>query len=89
VKTNSYRFTLPAGLHTFSLHWEPGNATFRSVSGATGAESLRPVALHSFGGNIPPPADEAANINFCEFGLAEIPLKHEAEIVVERFQYLP
>jgi hypothetical protein len=89
VKTNSYRFTLPAGLHTFSLHWEPGNATFRSVSGATAAESLRPVALHSFGGNIPPPADETASMNFCEFSLAEVPLRHEAEIVVERFQYLP
>jgi hypothetical protein len=89
VKTNSYRFTVPPGLHTYSLRWEPGSALFRSVSGGPAAESQNPVAFHTFGGNIPPPGDEATTMTFCEFGMAEIPLRHEAEIVVERFQYLP
>ena len=89
VRTNSYRFKLPAGLHTFSFRWEPGSALFRSVSGGIDTESHQLIALHTFSGNIPPPSDEAASMNFCEFRLSEIPLRHEAEIVVERFQYLP
>jgi len=89
VKTNSYRFTLAPGRHSFSLRWEPGSALFRSVSGAADEGNQHVVAVHAFGGNIPPPGDEAATMNFCEFSMAETPLGHEEEIVVERFQYLP
>ena len=89
VKTNSFRFLVPPGLHTYSFRWEPGSAVFRSVSGSGAAENQNLVASHAFGGNIPPPGDEALTMTFCEFGMADIPLKQEAEIVVERFQYLP
>jgi hypothetical protein len=89
VKTNSYRFTVPSGPHTYSMRWEPGSAIFRSASGGTEAQHEHPIALHTFSGNVPPAGDERINMNFCDFGLAEHSLRQEAEIVVEHFQYLP
>lgn len=89
VKTNSYRFTVSPGAHTYSLRWEPGSALFKGVTGDGAAGEGNAVASHSFGGDIPPPGDEAMTMTFCEFGMAEIPLRQEAEIVVKHFQYLP
>lgn len=89
VPANVSRFTVPPGPLTFSLHWEPGKATFETVRGNMPASSSHSVATHVFTSDVPSPGSESVRLNLCPFNYSKVPLQNQAEVVIERVQYLP
>jgi hypothetical protein len=89
VPANVSRFTAPSGLLTFSLHWEPGKASFETVRGNMSASSSHAIATHVFTSDIPSPGSESIRLNLCPFNYSKVPLQNQAEVVIERVQYLP
>ena len=89
VPANVARFDSPAGVLTHSFRWEPGRVTFRTVSGA--ADGLRPavVSEHVFTSGVPSPGAETVRMAFFVFGKNGQPLQNGAEVVVEKFEFLP
>jgi hypothetical protein len=89
VPENVSRFIAPPGLLTYSLQWKPGQASFQAVREATTNSQNRTVASQVFTAGIPSPGTESVQMNFCNFGHSQVPLQHEAEVVIEKFQFLP
>ncbi len=85
VPVNRVGFDAPPGILTHSFHWERGRVTFRTTRGVQAAA----VAGHVFTSGIPTPAIESVRMNLYVYGLSQIPLKDGAEVVIEKFQYLP
>ena len=63
--------------------------SFKSVLGALGKGAVRTVAQHDFTSGVPTPGSESIRINLYVFGYATVPLKNGAEVVIEKFEYLP
>jgi hypothetical protein len=58
VPGNVYRFTVPRGAFTHSIHWERGRLSFETKE--TGGRS-HVVSEHAFTSGVPTPGGEAAN----------------------------
>lgn len=88
VPANIVRFRVPAGVFTHSFHWEPGQVTFSTTagSGSVGAPLLK---QHVFTSGVPAAGNEVVRISLYVFHRAEVPLKKENEVVIEKFEYLP
>jgi hypothetical protein len=85
VPANVFRYVSPAGpTLTHSFHWEAGRVSFKSVE-----SSGRVVAEHAFTSGIPSPGAEMVYLNLYIYGRARIAPKNGAEVVIEKFQYLP
>jgi hypothetical protein len=89
VPENVARFTAPPGPLTYSFQWEPGKVSFQAVRGTGRITQHDPVATHVFTSGIPSPGGESVSMNFCAFGFSKVPLKNDAEVVIDKFQYLP
>jgi hypothetical protein len=89
VAANVRRFTAPSGRLTHSFRWEPGRASFRTVRGAGAAPSSPAVAEHAFTSGVPVPGNERVRMNLYYFRFSPTSLQKEAEVVIEKFQYLP
>lgn len=89
VPANVSRFTVPPGQLTNSLHWEPGRASFQTFRGNTAKTKSRPIAEHVFTTGVPSAGRETLRMNFCVVENYSISEQHEAEIIIENFQYLP
>jgi hypothetical protein len=89
VPENVFRFESPAGAVTHSFHWEPGRITFQSGRGAAQAPADRTVASHSFSSGVPVPAKETVRMNLYDFQHSHHPSQPPAEVVIEKFEYLP
>jgi hypothetical protein len=83
VATNVHRFNAPAGTLTFSLRWEQGRATFRTLRGAT------KVSEHVFTAGVPSPGIESIRVVLYVYRAAVVKLQHPMEVVIERFTYFP
>lgn len=92
---NTSWFTAPTGRLTFEARWEPGKVTLKTFSaakGATGAKGEGSQLLaseHVFTSGVPLPGDEKFRINLYDFQRGPERLKQGAEVVIERFEYLP
>ncbi len=87
---NSARFESPAGLMTHSFRWQPDQVLFQSTKGdGTKPITTAPIFQHSFTSGIPPPEGEPVCMNFYLFG--SVPPKNGAgaEVVIEKFLFLP
>jgi len=89
VPTNVVRFTAPAGTLTHSFHWEPGRISFSTIRGSQAGAKARAVAQHVFTSGVPSHGIESVRMNLYVFRDAKIPLKEPAEVVIEKFEYLP
>jgi hypothetical protein len=89
VPENVFRFESPAGAVTHSFHWEPGRATFQSGTGAALGSVARSVASHDFSSGVPVPSKETVHINLYDFQHSRHPSQPPAEVVIEKFEYLP
>jgi hypothetical protein len=89
LSTNVTRFEAPGGVLTHSLRWEPGRATFRTVRGTGTAPAAAAVAEHVFTAGVPSPGSESVRMNLYIFHGANRPFEGGAEVVVEKFEYLP
>lgn len=89
VAANVARFTAPAGVVTHSFHWEQGRISFKSVRGTQAGAGARAAAEHVFTSGVPAHGIESIRMNLYVFRPATIPLKNEAEVIIEKFEYLP
>ena len=88
VPENVSRFTVPSGVITHSLQWEPGRASFKTVRGsAPGAAS--PVSEHVFTSGIPTPANETTHISLYTYRTFKDSPQQPVEVVIEKFEFLP
>lgn len=86
----STRFESPAGMITHSFRWEPKQVFFRSVKGdGTKTVTGQPVFEHTFTSGIPPDEGEPVCMNFYLFGATPPASGAGAEIVIEKFIFLP
>jgi hypothetical protein len=87
VPANVARFDVPAGVLTHSFRWDPGKVLFRTVRGNT--PNGRLVFEHLFTSGVPSPGSESVRMSTYVFVHTEHPLQNGAEVVVEKFVYLP
>jgi len=89
VPENVDRFTAPPGALTFSFRWEPGRVLFRTVRESGPDTGARLVAQHLFTLGVPSHGVETIRMDLYDFRSATESLRQVAEIVVEKFQYIP
>lgn len=83
------QFTEPSGQLTHTLIWEPGRASFKTVSGSSPQTSGRVVHELVFTSGVPSPGQEL--LEFMLYLVASdksLPDKG-SEMVLEKFEYLP
>jgi hypothetical protein len=90
VPANVIRFNTPPGTLTYSLRWDPGRVTFKTVAARSISNAAsKAVAEHVFTSGVPSPGQEKMYINLYVFANKRHPLRHETEVVVEKFEFLP
>jgi hypothetical protein len=89
VPGNLARFSAPAGELTHLLRWQPGSASFKTVRGNDKNAGAKPVSEHVFTSGVPVAAGENVHIDLYAYHHTNNPLQHEAEVVIESFEYLP
>ncbi len=88
VPANFVVFRMPAGAHTHSFQWEPGQVTFSTVAGS-GNTGGRVINRHVFTSGVPSPEGQSVRIGLYVFHQGKIPLKNENEVIIDKFEYLP
>ncbi|HEY6331448.1 MAG TPA: hypothetical protein VI756_19130, partial [Blastocatellia bacterium] len=94
IPANVERFVAPGGVLTYSFRWQPGTVIFSTVRGYQESspkpnESSRLVSQHVFASGVPSPGDESVHLDLYVYGNSNPPMQKEAEVVIEKFQYLP
>ncbi len=89
VPENVARFMAPAGVLTHILRWDRGIASFKTVSGPVAGPGSKTIAAHDFTSGIPTPAAETVHIGLYDFHHSKSELQLPAEVVIEKFEYLP
>ena len=89
VPANVARFDSPAGVLTHSFRWEPGRLSFRTVRANANAPRPEVVSEHVFTSGVPVPGVETVRMAFYVYGKTGQPLQKVAEVVVEKFEFLP
>jgi hypothetical protein len=86
---NLRRFSLPAGLVSHTMRWEPGVVAFKSMRGSFLERPGTVIASHAFNTGVPTPGDERVRLAFYYYRKSAHPPRADTEVVIERFQYLP
>jgi len=90
IATNGVRFQPPKGTVTNSYRWDPSQVTFTSYAGVhTGGTGGHLLQQKVFTSGIPAAGGESARMNLYVFAKGQVPLQHENEIVVDRFEFFP
>lgn len=89
VPENVSRFSVPPGVFTHILRWEPGTASFKTMPGSGAGAGSKSIAEHVFTTGIPAAASETVHIDLYDFHHARSSLQIPAEVVIEKFEYLP
>lgn len=89
VPGNLARFTAPPGELTHLLRWQPGTASFKTYRGNGKSAGAKIVSQHVFTSGVPVAAGENVHIDLYAYHHTKDPLQHEAEVVIESFEYLP
>jgi hypothetical protein len=89
VPENVARFATPPGQDTYSFQWEPAKVSFQALRGGERISQGGTVATHVFTSGVPSPGSESVSMNFCAFGYSKVPLEGDAEVVIDKFQFLP
>lgn len=89
LPSNVSRFAAPGGKLKHTIVWEPGRITMITSLAAAGAP---PISEHAFTSEVPTPGFELVRMALYVYRnpRRKSPgLQHLAEVVVDRFQYLP
>jgi hypothetical protein len=89
IPANVSRFAAPSGKLTHSFQWEPGRMWFRTWRGSEHGGKAGVIAEHVFNSGIPSPAIESVRMNLYVWGYSHVLFADGAEVVIERFEYLP
>jgi hypothetical protein len=84
VPANVSRFLVPPGPVVHSLQWEAGRMTFRSARPAGKA-----FYQHTFVSGVPSPGLESPRMALYPYNRGPQKLLHPAEVIVDKFRYLP
>jgi hypothetical protein len=91
VPVNISRFVAPPGKLQHTVEWRPGKITM-ITSRASGAAGDTVVSRHVFTSEVPTPGSETARMTLYVYGSpnGKSPgLQHRAEVVVDRFAFMP
>jgi len=89
VPGNVAPFVAPAGPITYSMHWESGRANFKAVRGTSMRPGAAVISEHDFTSGVPSAGQERFQLLFYVVASDKNPLQKDAEVVVEKFEYLP
>jgi hypothetical protein len=89
VPANTVRFTAPPGTLTYWINWQPGKVAFRTVRGSSSSMESNVVAQHVFTSGTPSPGNERTHMNLYVYNNKSSPLRQGAEVIVEKFEFLP
>jgi hypothetical protein len=89
VPGNVAPFVAPPGTLTHSMHWESGLARFKTVRGSTMNAGAPVVSEHVFTAGVPSAGQEKFQFLFYVIPGEKNPMRKGAEVVVEKFEYLP
>lgn len=89
VAANVARFAVPAGVVTHSFRWEPGKISFKTLRGSAAAPDAAVLSEHVFTSGVPSPGMESVRMTLYIFGKADNPSQNGAEVVIDKFEYLP
>jgi hypothetical protein len=89
VPGNVAPFVAPAGPITYSMHWESGRASFKAVRGTSVRAGASVVSEHVFTSSVPSAGQETFQLLFYVVASDKSPLQKDAEVVVEKFEFLP
>jgi hypothetical protein len=89
VAANTVKFLAPRGPLTHWIIWEPGRGAFRTARGSQSKIGSDFVAEHVFTSGIPSPANERIHLNFYVYKSKQNPLRHESEVIIEKFEFRP
>ena len=89
VPSNLSQYVAPAGPVTVSMHWESGRASFATVQGEHASAGSHLIAEHVFTSGVPTPGRETIQFLFYVVASDSAPQAGDAEVVIERFEYLP
>jgi hypothetical protein len=91
LPSNVSRFVAPAGKLIHTIVWEPGRITM-TTSRADAPSRAQPVSRHVFTSEVPTPGSESIRMAFYVYWhgkRAAAGVRDRAEVVVDRFKYLP
>ena len=83
VPTNVVRFEAPSGPLTHSFRWEPGRLSFKTTRGS------KVISERVFTAGVPSHGIESVRMNLYIFRKSKVPLENGAEVVIDKFEYLP
>jgi len=86
---NVVQFQAPSGTLTHTMVWEPSRATFKTVRGSSAGPTTTPVYEHTFASGVPTPGQEFLELMLYFVASGKSPLQEGAEVVIEKFEYLP
>jgi hypothetical protein len=89
VPANVIRFNAPAGVLTYSFRWEPGRMHFKTIRGSGAETDSNVIAQHAFTSGVPSPGNELVHMNLYVYDNKSNPLRNGAEVIIEKFEYLP
>lgn len=89
VPVNIVRFAVPPGVFTHVLRWEPGSASFKSVRGPSASPDSKGSIEHVFDSGIPVAGSETLHLDLYDFFHSKSTSQRPAEVVIEKFEYLP
>jgi len=89
VPENVARFTVPPGVQTHILRWERGIVSFKTVPDSVVGSGSKTIGAHVFTSGVPTPAGETVHFGLYDFHHSKNALQLPAEVVIERFEYLP
>jgi hypothetical protein len=89
IPENISRFEVPAGELTHVLRWEPGRASFKTYRGSAIGPATRSLYEHVFSSGIPTAAAETVHLDLYDYYHSRSEKHIPAEVVIERFEYLP
>jgi hypothetical protein len=91
VPANISRFVVPADKLKYTIVWEPGRLNM-TASRASGTGRPAVVASHTFTSEVPTPGSESLRMSlfiYSDGNGKSQRIEHPAEVVVDRFEFLP
>src|SRR5260370_3860717 len=89
VPENVTRFTVPSGVLTHILRVERDTESFKTIRVSLGGLGSKTISEHVFTSGVPTPGAETVHIGLYDFHHSKSILQLPAEVVIERFEYLP
>jgi hypothetical protein len=89
IPGNLFAFSAPPGRLTYSMRWESGLATFKTIRGTSAGAGAPVVSEHEFSSGVPSPGQARVRLILYVVASDKNPLQNPSEVVIEKFEYLP